>query len=71
MFSLVSVSLEVSVRPVFSSGRETGSFTLETEVFSAVTGAVGVSVTRPLVVRLGSAGSTCVLSQALKLLHLP
>ena len=61
VFSLVSVSLVVSVRPVFPSGRETGSFTLETEVFSAVTGAVGVSVTSPLVVRLESAGSTCVL----------
>ena len=66
MFSLVSVSLVVSVGLVFSSGRETGSFTLETEVFSAVTGAAGVSVTRPLVVRLGSAGSTCVLESGVE-----
>ena len=61
MFSLVSVSLVVSVGLVFTPGRETGSFALETEVFSNVTGAVGVSVTSPLVVRLESAGSTCVL----------
>ena len=66
VFSVVSFSLLATVGLVFSSERETGSFSLDTVVLSAVTGAVGVSITRPLVVRLESAASTCTLEEGVE-----